>query len=603
MSNRGIPPVREEVRARRLHRWRGLPAASGLAATLATAAFIALPGVAQAAGGVTVSGTVAVPSSASTANVDAVLLHDGSESQVANVSATGSYSFTDVSTGSYQVYFVDPTGSDNVAPEYYGGATSYGSAASVSVTTDPTTLNATTLTSGGEVEGTVTNANTGTTASISACPVNTADAGQAAFWNSQDGSSCASGTIAADGSYTIGGLVPGDAYTLEYTFSSSAPAYTDTVYADGSSVTIDPGSATNVTPASSSTVAATSFTVPAVGTVSGAVTDPDGLPDQGGIFVLTDAAGTEVDRASALSNGAYTLPGVIPGSYRVEFIPNSTTLTDAFSGNSTTLDAASYVTITSGTTTSGVNLTTQNGATISGTVTAAQGGAALGGIKVEAVSATGEVLATAVSNANGAYTVAHVPTGSWHLKFTGGVAYNGVRYQTEYYGAKTVLAGSTSITFASGAKLQSYNQAMMVQSATAPGLPTLSKGWTSGEASNQTIVRFKLTTGTGPAGYIKGFKLHLPTNFDWNKSQIKSKLAIANDTYTESITKGWLVVTFPTGKKTVSVQIKSGGINLGTSNLKKLAKEHKLGKRSFRVWARDTVGTSVTRTYTAKNPH
>jgi hypothetical protein len=51
------------------------------------------------------------------------------------------------------------------------------------------------------------------------------------------------------------------------------------------------------------------------------------------------------------------------------------------------------------------------------------------------------------------------------------------------------------------------------------------------------------------------------------------------------------------------VQIKSGGINLGTSNLKKLAKEHKLGKRSFRVWARDTVGTSVTRTYTAKNPH
>jgi len=580
---------------------------NGVAAALAAAALCAVTaGAAQAAPDPTISGSVAVPSGVVATDTYAVLMHDGAATQVEQLTAgtptnDGTYSFSGVAAGTYQVYFVDPTGGDDVAPAYYGGQTSYGSATAVTVGSSDVVNPATTLMSGGEVSGTVTDPNSGTSQSIQACPTTTADAGQAAFWNSQNGSSCASGAIASDGSYTIGGLVPGTAYTLQYTLSSSSPSYSDTVYAAGSAVTIDPGAATQFTPTSGNV--SSSFTVPAVGTVSGTVTDPSGLPDQGGSFVLVDAAGTEVDRSSTLTSGAYTLSGVIPGQYRVEFIPNSATLTDAFSGNSTTLDAASYVTVTSSGSTSGVNLTAQAGATISGTVSAAQGGAALGGIKVEVVSASGEVIATAVSNADGTYTVAHVPTGSWHLRFTGGVAYNGVRYQTEYYGAKTTLAGSSSIAFAASATLKNYNQAMMVQSATAPGLPTLSKGWTSGEASNQTIVRFKLTTGTGPAGYIKGFKLHLPTNFDWNKSQLKSKLVIANDTYTESITKGWLVVTFPTGKKTVSVQIKSGGINLGTSNLKKLAKEHKLGKRSFRVWARDTVGTSVTRTYTAKNPH
>ncbi len=586
-----------------------LKRAFGVVATVAATALCAVgAATAQAATDPTVSGSVTVPSGAVAADTYAVLMHNGAAAQIEQLTAgtpttNGTYSFSGVDAGTYQVYFVDPNGADDAAPVYYDGATSYASAGTVTVGSSDVALNATTLTSGGEVEGTVTDQNTGTSHSIAACPTATADAGQAAFWDYYSGSNCAGGTIATDGSYTIGGLIPSANYNLQYTLSSSSPSYTDTVYADGSSVTVDPGSATNVTPAGSGTVTATSFTVPAVGTVSGAVTDPGGLADQGGSFVLTDAAGTEIDRSAALSSGAYTLAGVIPGQYRVEFIPNSATLTDAFSGNSTTLDAASYVTVSSGTTTANVNLATEAGATISGAVTSAQGSAPLGGIRVEVVSASGEVIARSVSNANGTYTVSHVPTGSWHLEFVGGVAYNGVRYQNEYYGAKTTLAGSKSITFAAGATLKNYNQAMMAQSATAAGLPTLTKGWTAGEANNKTILRFALNAGAGPAGYVKAFKLRLPTLFDWNRSSIKSHLDVVRNTgYSVSFSGSWLYVNLATAKKLVTVRLNAGAISLG-GNRHTLAKEHKLGKQTFKVWVRDTVGMSRTDTYTAKNPH
>ncbi len=98
-------------------------------------------------------------------------------------STSGTFSFTGVSAGSYKVYFVDPTGTDNVAPAYLGGATSFQSASSVSVAGSGG-IGSATLASGGEITGTIADANIGdTNTTVTADQVGATDPGQSAFWN------------------------------------------------------------------------------------------------------------------------------------------------------------------------------------------------------------------------------------------------------------------------------------------------------------------------------------------------------------------------------------------------------------------------------------
>jgi hypothetical protein len=305
---------------------------------------------------------------------------------------------------------------------------------------------------------------------------------------------------------------------------------------------------------------------------------------------------------ATFANGTYVVNGVLPGSYKVEFAPDSQLVATQYYNDSATLAGATAITVNSGQATTAINATLAGAATVSGTVTAAQGGADIGGIEVDAIDANGNLVASTFTNANGTYTLTGLPAGAWYLRFDGGQAFSGLFYSTEYYGGSATLAGSVAVTLTAGEALVDANQALIAASTARPGAPKVSSGKLSGLSTDKVALSFKLTAGTGTAGYLESFSIKLPKNVSWNKKNIAKYLVIAHDTYRETITKGQLVVTFPSGKKTVSVQIKAGGVTV-TKGIEKLAAARKIASYGIDVSATDTTGLTTSLSYTVKKPH
>ncbi len=584
-----------------------------LAPLLAVVVVAAAPAGASAAGGSTVSGTVTVATGVNANHVHALLL-DAAGSEVAQSTVTdnsgstttGTYTFANVANGTYKVYVIDTRGADDVVPTYYGGATSFSGASTISVG-GAYTIPAITLGSGGAITGTVTDAGSGDAATgVVACEVGAPDPGQLAYWGPSvqgtyvDGKLCVAGTVST-GSYSIGGLVPGATYELQYTFGNTTQQWVDSFWVDGTTLTADPGSATTFTPQTGSALTA-SFTVPTLGSISGVATDPGGAPSTSLSVELVDSAGTVLSPGVTFSSGTYTVAGLLPGGYRVEFLPSSSLIAPQYYPSAATLSSATAVTVTSGTVTPNINVTLTSAATISGTVSAAQGGADVGGLEVDVVDASGNVLTSAFTNANGTYTIGGLPAGTWYLRFDGGHAYNGMYYATEYYGGSSTLAGSAPLVLTAGEALVGVNQALIQQSTILPGAPVVTAGALSGLYDNRVALRFKLIAGTGTAGYLESFRIKLPKNVSWNKANIGRYLVIAHDTYTYAIKAGLLVVTFTTGKKTVSVNIKAGGITV-SRGIEAKANVRQIGSERIAVSATDTTGLTTSLSFTVNRPH
>jgi hypothetical protein len=461
------------------------------------------------------------------------------------------------------------------------------------------------LASGGEITGTIADANIGDTdTTVTADQVGATDPGQSAFWTWY-ASGSPQGTITTTGSttnYTIGGLVPGSEYTLQYGFgSATAPQWNTQVYvAVNGTVNPDPAGATVFKPAATPVTA--SFSVPAVGSITGTVTDPGGLSNTNVTVEVFNAAGAVVPATVNWSNGAYTVRGLLPGAYKLEFLPASQVVAPQYYNDAATLATATAVNVVSGEQTPNVNVTLTAGSTVSGTVTAAQGGAPLGGLEVELIDAQGNAVAFTFTNADGSYTLTGVPAGSWYVEFDGGRAYNGQYYATEYYLGRPTLAGAKALAVNAGVAVSGVNEALLSESTTAPGLPKVSGGSLTGLSTDRVALKFKLAAGTGPAGYLKSFTIKLAKNVSWNKSKLKSDIVIARDTYTEAIQSGRLVITFATGKKTVSFRIKAGGITV-SKGIENQAKKRKIKSQAIDVAATDTTGNVSSLSFTVKKPH
>jgi hypothetical protein len=267
-----------------------------------------------------------------------------------------------------------------------------------------------------------------------------------------------------------------------------------------------------------------------------------------------------------------------------------------------TLATAAAVIVNPAAATANVNVTLTTAATISGTVTAAQGGADVGGVEVDVVDAEGNLLTSTFTNSSGAYAITGLPAGTWYLRFDGGRAYTGTYFATEYYGGSSTLAGSAAVVLTAGESLVDVNQALVQQSTTLPGAPTISKGSFSGLAKDKVALRFRLNAGSGTAGYLESFRIKLPKNISWNKSKISRYLVIPHDTYTDVIKNGLLVVTFTSGKKVVNVQIKAGGITV-SKGIEAKAKVRQIATEKLAVSATDTTGLTTSLSFTVNRPY
>jgi Carboxypeptidase regulatory-like domain len=575
-----------------------------LAPALTALALAAAPAAAQAATTGTITGSFSVPAGTTSPSDVNVLLADRNGNSVAigsgneTVTAAGTYTISGVAPGQYYVYFNDTTDTDNVAPDYYGdgGVDNINKATVVTVpaTGGTQSLTAETLAAGATISGTVGDANSASESSsrVIAEPSTAASV--------SDPLLAASSVAVASGAYKIADL-PAGTYTLRHRATGADLSLTD-VYVDGTGLTYDSGSATQyaLTAGGSATAA---FSVPAFGGISGTVTDASGNPLAGVSVNVFDAAGTEIPaRATTAVDGTYAVTSVLPGSYEVEFDGLAgSNIAGAFFGGSS-LATASKVTVASGVLSPSINGSLGAGATVSGTVTAAQGGALLGGLPVELVDGQGNVVAGTTTNADGTYTLTDVPAGTWYLEFIGGRAYNGAYYQTEYYLGESTLGGSLPVKLAAGQTLTGVNEALMPESTTLPGLPKVSLGKFSGLSTNKGALSFRLTAGSGPAGYLLGFTVKLPKNISWNKAALKKDIVIPDDKYTEAIKSGRLVITFTTGKKVVNFRIKAGGIKV-TKKIETQAKQRKIASEGIALVVSDTTGSLSAGSFTVKKPH
>ncbi len=163
------------------------------------------------------------------------------------------------------------------------------------------------------------------------------------------------------------------------------------------------------------------------------------------------------------ANGEYTIPALSTGEYLVEYhVPTEDSLDYArqFYSGQTFAPQGNLVPVTTGETTTGIDVAMQPGGNISGRVTAAATAAALDGIEVCAVWVVGgEKEECWDTNANGEYLLSRLPAGEYAVEF-GAPLGEDRGYELEYYGGKTALSEAGHLVVTPGVTLSAIDASL-----------------------------------------------------------------------------------------------------------------------------------------------
>jgi protocatechuate 3,4-dioxygenase beta subunit len=224
--------------------------------------------------------------------------------------ADGSYDIVGMTPGSYKVHFDTQSASPNVAPTWWQNANTADSATTLTLAAGSVTTGISPeLDSGAAFTGVVRDANGNPLASVQVSAYDTAQQNVASAWT------------ADDGSYTVKGLAAGR-YRLMYSGAGQDGVNLVEWWKGASSLA---GSSPVTLKAGKTTKRPDVVLSPTAGAVTetwsaslgGIVTDAAGHPLQG--ITVTAASAIMGDVTMTDSNGAWTLPGLAAGSYRVSF--------------------------------------------------------------------------------------------------------------------------------------------------------------------------------------------------------------------------------------------------------------------------------------------
>lgn len=587
------------------------------AAVLSLAALGAAPALA-ASGGTTVSGSFTVAgTTAALSDVQVALVNAGGQTPLicgaagnalCAVHATGSgtagsFTISDVPAGSYSVYFYDPTPGDNDAPVYAGGAATLASATPISVGTTAVTVPVTTIPAGGAITGVITDSTSGkpvdAEGSVELVPVPTSGEGLTE-WQSPSGY-----PVQSNGTYSIGGI-PAGTYLLQYTGSTGAVPY-PAVYLGGSGVvqTLSTATALTVTVGSATTE---SFSIPEGGAISGSVAAAGSNSALDGLTVEAfNAAGQEVQSVTTAPNGTYTTNYLLPGDYSIEVSPSSSSrYAFQFFTGAPDLTASTAITVAADQTHANVNFALTAAATISGAVANARGGALLPNVSVSVFDATGNVVATAVTGANGAYILGNLPAGKFYVEFGGpssasGAAIASGSWTPEFYGGKPSLAGAKAVTISAGGAVMKINGAVLAAAPAAIGLPTQSSGKLSGLSKNKGALSFKFFAGSGNSADIAKVAVVLPSGLSWATRSLAKDLSLGAAKFTYAVKKSTLTVSFQPGSRGATLTVKAGGVD-DTKAVEAKAKAKKLASEKVGIAVTSSQGATTSLSYTVKKP-
>ncbi|MGB8195454.1 MAG: Ig-like domain repeat protein [Acidimicrobiales bacterium] len=374
-----------------------------------------------------------------------VLTPGGASVGTATTTGDGTYE-VDLSSGTYVVEF-DPTCGGSVSSpdvgQYSGGVYSLGSAAQIIVdTVDEETANAT-LAASGSVSGTVTDA--ANPSGLAGVCVTATDA-------SDTIGASGTATTAPGGTYTISGLAPGSFQVFfDPTCNGSMPSPDFTQWYSNSSTE---GGATPVTVSSGNTTTSINAALESDGSISGTVTDAANPGGFAGVCVIANSAtgGSGTGTATSAGNGTYSISGLPPDSYTVEFDPScqgtvsTTAIVQWYSGATKEVNATPVV-VASGTATTNINASLSVDGSISGTITDAFHPGGLNDVCVAAVSSDGgSGSGSTATGANGTYTVTGLAPDTYTVNFDPTCSgHNSTHDVAKSYGsAVTVTSGANT---------------------------------------------------------------------------------------------------------------------------------------------------------------
>ncbi|MFZ4857789.1 MAG: carboxypeptidase regulatory-like domain-containing protein [Desulfuromonadaceae bacterium] len=362
----------------------------------------------------------------------------------------GSYTITGLPAGSHKLQFGG--GNTGYISQWYNNKTSETLADAVTVTTGAATsdINAT-LILGGTISGKISNS---AGVGIAGVYVYLYDAASSSGFNINGVSS------QSDGTYTITGLSTGSYKLL---FSGGSTGYISQWYNNKTTQTL----ADAVTVTAGTSTSGINATLILGGTISGKVSNSAGTGIAGVLIQVFDF--NEVSNVygtfsgyiySVVSqpDGSYTITGLSTGSYKLQFNGGSTGYISQWYNNKTSRTLADAVTVTAGTTTSGINATLIQGSTISGTVSNSAG-VGIAGVYVWAYdAASGSNSNYASSQSDGSYTITGLPTGSYKLQFNGGRT----GYLSQWFNNKISQTLADAVTVTAGAVTSGINATLIL---------------------------------------------------------------------------------------------------------------------------------------------
>ena len=233
------------------------------------------------------------------------------------------------------------------------------------------------------------------------------------------------------GFYRISGLI-GGSYRLRFTARlHRSEFYNDkATLADADVLAVSPGLTSQ---------AATAFLESSVG-IAGRVTNRGGLPVPKVGVTVYDESGSVVDHASTDAAGMYGIRALPDGVYRLGFSPDGGTYASEYYNDKATLDSADAVEVTSGQTTSDVDVELALAGHIIGKVTDSAG-RAIFDVDVYAYDAAGEVVGSASTDAGGEYDIDGLEGGAYRVYFDRDYS----TYLSEYWNDKTSLAAADPV--------------------------------------------------------------------------------------------------------------------------------------------------------------